>query len=65
MNKKFLRRKIKNRTLLNCSPMTRVSYETNPSCPALWTAMEFGKNANPSSSTGKPKISVERLYIFR
>ena len=43
VNKKSLRRKIKNRALVSCSPMSCVFNETNPSSLALRIAMEFGK----------------------
>ena len=43
VNKKYSRRKIKNRALVSCSPMSCVSNETNPSSLALRIAMEFGK----------------------
>ena len=42
-NKKSLRRKIKNRALVSCSPMSCVFNETNPSSLELRIAMEFGK----------------------
>ena len=43
VNKKFSRRKIKNRALGSCSSMSCVSNKTNPSSLALRIAMVFGK----------------------
>lgn len=43
VNKKFLEKNIKNQALLNCSPMSHVSYETDPSSLSLKMAIKFGK----------------------